>query len=317
MKAKKILATVIASTLSIGVVSTLPTVAEEATPVVADMNVYGARATDESYLLFSYETGDDGRYAVMRGLSTLGKDAYNRNALTNIVIPLEIDDPDGEGKIPVTEIEGYSFYRYEKLTTVIVPSSITSSEIMTMPFYGCTNLTVILCEGTIEIYEYFFAEADITAVVIPSSVTLIGNFAFEHWDDRENPLVVYYAGTEEEWSELLENSKKYYKDQDQYAIAYTGLDNYELVCNVQTSWFDPDLGDINDDGSVTPVDAHQALVAYASEQVGQDTGLTDEEMGYADIDGDGSVTPSDAHYMLLYYATQQVQEGVTWLDILL
>ncbi len=297
MKAKKILATVIASTLSIGVVSTLPTVAEEATPVVTDMNVYGARATDESYFTFEYKETDDGdKYAVVTGLSELGSD------VTDIVIPSEVSDPDGAGKIPVTTIESCAFYDCTNLTSVVIPSSITSGS---MSFYGCVNLTtVVFCEGVTKACDRLFCGTYPTTVVLPSSITLIEDIALGNTTDG---LVVYYAGTEEEWSEVIVNSIGY----------ITGLYNYELTCNVPVSWFDPDLGDINDDGSVTPVDAHQALVAYASEQVGQDTGLTDEEMGYADIDGDGSVTPSDAHYMLLYYATQQVQEGVTWLDILL
>ncbi len=75
-------------------------------------------------------------------------------------------------------------------------------------------------------------------------------------------------------------------------------------------------GDIDTDGAVTPVDAHLALVAYASEQVGLDTGLTEDQMAIADVDGNGVVNAIDAHYMLVYYATEQVDENVSWETIL-
>ncbi len=85
---------------------------------------------------------------------------------------------------------------------------------------------------------------------------------------------------------------------------------------VEEPTIDTLCGDIDADGSITPFDARLALVAYASEQVGQDTGLTDDQMALADVDGDGVVTAVDAHYILVYYATEQVSTFVTWDAIL-
>ncbi len=78
------------------------------------------------------------------------------------------------------------------------------------------------------------------------------------------------------------------------------------------------LGDVDGDGSITAIDAHKVLVAYASEQVGQDTGLDENQMLLADVDGDGSVTAIDAHHILVYYATAQVRTDgkVDWNEII-
>ncbi len=121
MKAKRILAAVVASAISIGVVSALPTVAEEATPAVMDVNVYNAEESDESLFTFSYYETDDGdKYARVDGLSDLGED------VKDIVIPSEVSDPDGDGKIPVTTIKSSAFHVCTNLTSVIIPDSITS-----------------------------------------------------------------------------------------------------------------------------------------------------------------------------------------------
>ncbi len=67
------------------------------------------------------------------------------------------------------------------------------------------------------------------------------------------------------------------------------------------------LCDVDGDGTVTPVDAHKALVAYASAQVNQPTGMTPLQRRAADANNNNEIDPTDAHLMLVYYATAQVQ----------
>ncbi len=75
------------------------------------------------------------------------------------------------------------------------------------------------------------------------------------------------------------------------------------------------LGDVDGDGLVSPLDAHQTLIAYASEQVGIDTGFNSLQRLAADVDENGVINALDAHYMLVYYASEQVGLHPTWSDV--
>ncbi len=75
-------------------------------------------------------------------------------------------------------------------------------------------------------------------------------------------------------------------------------------------------GDLDDDGAITPTDAHLCLVAYANLQLGCDTGLTGEQLLIADVNGDGAIDANDAYDMLCYYATYQLMGTASWNDIL-
>ncbi len=237
---------------------------------------------------------------------------------------------------------GSDVFRYcTSLESITIPDSVTSISVCTFEY--CSSLTSVIIPESVTSIDIgaFDGCSSLTSVTIPKSVTYMGLCAFYACPNLD---VVYYSGTEEEWENLI-NSKV-----DQYFSTESTNTNFHptVICTgvpdssdttdtsdtdtfdnqgqniyddtpvvaIPAKWDDPDLGDIDGDGSVTPVDAHKALVAYASEQVGQDTGLTEDQMSLADVDDDGSVTPTDAHYMLVYYATQQVQEFVAW-DIII
>lgn len=93
-----------------------------------------------------------------------------KGSATEVIIPSEI-----EGK-PVTWIRYGTFTNNANLTSVTIPSSVTSIGINA--FEGCTSLT---------------------SVIIPDSVTSIMEFAFYRCNSLED---IYYTGTEEQWKKI-------------------------------------------------------------------------------------------------------------------
>ena len=80
---------------------------------------------------------------------------------------------------PVTTIGTSAFEGCSNLQSVSLPSSITT--INTDAFYGCTKLgSVNLPEGLTSIYQRAFYNCNLDTVIIPSTVTSIGNGAFKN-----------------------------------------------------------------------------------------------------------------------------------------
>ncbi len=90
---------------------------------------------------------------------------------TDVSIPPTIEDK------PVVAIGQRAFYNNTSLTSVTIPSSVTS--IMNYAFEYCSKLTsVTISEGVTSIGYHAFAYSGLTSVTIPSSVTSIGLYAF-------------------------------------------------------------------------------------------------------------------------------------------
>ncbi len=250
------------------------------------------------------------------------------------------------------EVASYAFANCCSLRTISFPCGVKS--IGDHAFQNCTSLGAFgWGSGSDYALEYFGVMFDgctsLLEVIVPSSVKRIASNAITDWapDDAffdifydlgGDRFCIAYDGTLEEFDSMIlvlggeydpdtwESSMKVMGDRtpSEYFTEVMGfnilfLDSNDVLRPGEAKSSDiPDneTGDVDLDGSVTAIDAHYVLVAYASEQVGQDTGLTDEQMALADVDGDGVVTAIDAHYILVYYATQQVREGVTWDDIL-
>ena len=89
-----------------------------------------------------------------------------------VVIPSSVNG------YPVRSVEPYAFYGRTGLTSVTIPSSVTT--IGYAAFMGCTSLTsVTIGSGVTNIGDYAFYQcSSLTGVTIPSSVTIIGKWTF-------------------------------------------------------------------------------------------------------------------------------------------
>ena len=93
---------------------------------------------------------------------------YGCSGLTSLTIPSS-----------VTSIEGYAFYRCSGLTSLTIPSSVTS--IGGSAFEGCSRLTSLTIPSSVTSIKgrAFYGCSGLTSLTIPSSVTSIGERAFE------------------------------------------------------------------------------------------------------------------------------------------
>ena len=173
------------------------------------------------------------------GITEIGEKAFNRcSNLTDVNIPNGLTKIKDETffdcyalksvQIPnsVTSIGNYAFSYCEKLASVEIPGSVTVignyafkdcdalksvqilngvTEIGTKAFYDCPIYRVLLPESVTTVGEeafsgsYYYPEL----VQLPSSITSLGNYAF----GSEDPVkYVYYSGSEEQWNAVEKGS---------------------------------------------------------------------------------------------------------------
>ncbi|MBR2333721.1 MAG: leucine-rich repeat domain-containing protein [Clostridia bacterium] len=121
--------------------------------------------------------------------------------------------PDG-----VTTIGKYAFTECKRLVSVIIPESVT--EICEYAFADSGIKHINIPEGVINISRATFRGCySLRSIVIPESVKTIGFEAFRDCTDLQK---VYYAGTKEQWDEIvIEN------DGNGYLLAATFQYDYE------------------------------------------------------------------------------------------
>lgn len=97
---------------------------------------------------------------------------------TDILIPSTYNDGT-HGSAPVTKIGNSAFYDLETLESVIISNNVIS--IGSYAFNGCTNLkNIVLPSNLINIDNCAFYRSGLESIVIPSSLTTLGESIFEN-----------------------------------------------------------------------------------------------------------------------------------------
>lgn len=149
-------------------------------------------------------------------------DNYNdKNAKTHIEHPDSwhsyVFSFDIEEDATATLSDSSMYGEFAEIASVKVPSAVASKSGRSYPvkkigklaFSSCGNLRqIIIPEGIEEVCDFAFSSCDsLAGVVLPSSLKKIGE-AF--WDAPQYEAggqgIIRYAGTKEQWEELLSNS---------------------------------------------------------------------------------------------------------------
>ena len=92
--------------------------------------------------------------------------------------------------------------------------------------------------------------------------------------------------------------------------AKKALFTFDIICY-------RNLGDINEDGSIDPIDASMALSIYANLAASKTYKATDEMKKLSDVNMDNKIDALDASYILKYYAISSTSKDVMdWENIL-
>ena len=150
------------------------------------------------------------------GVTEIGVAAFYGSGLTSLIIPPGVTEIGGlvfadccglsSLTIPpgVTKIGGSAFYHCSGLSSLSLPSSLTSIE--GSAFQGCSGLKEVsfYINGDFETYltknhpyisvdcgiKYYLNDEEITSIVMPSSITTLGKYAFQRCS---NLLSVYVS----------------------------------------------------------------------------------------------------------------------------
>ena len=125
--------------------------------------VCGIHRTSEG---LEYSLNSDGNGYTVKGIGTCTD--------KELIIPSEYNSK------PVTCIASNAFYHCTRLTSIIIPNSVTSID--DYAFDGCTNLTSVSIGNSVtSIDDYAFYDCSkLTSITIPDCVTSIGRGAFEY-----------------------------------------------------------------------------------------------------------------------------------------
>ena len=211
-------------------------------------------------------------------VTRIGLDAfYKCSSLTTITMP------DGG---TILGADAFSFCT--SLTEVTMPNSLTS--IGSNVFSGCSSLTEIeIPDSVTSIGESAFSDCKkLTSITIPDSVTSIEKSAFSGC----NNLTIYgYARS--------------------YAQKYAAENNirFALIGGLPR-------GDVDGSGGIDSTDIFYTMLYIANVAVGNDGGLTAEQIAAADVDGNGTVDSTDSFYIMYYVALHGAGIHQTWEEVL-
>lgn len=179
----------------------------------------------------------------------------------------------------VTIIEPYAFQACDGLKEISIPGSVKTIEDHT--FQSCTGMERIIFEEGVEVIE---ADAMLNAyslerVYLPSTIQSIGDHAIGYSYYKPDytalaPVIFGYMGT--------------------------AAESYAQACGFG---FEPyNMGDVDNSGHVTAVDAATVLKEYAQTSVNATPTFDETKTILADVTDDGIITATDASRILACYA---------------
>lgn len=206
-----------------------------------------------------------GDYTVIDGAIYQGNTLVAAPAVSTLTIPSG-----------VTEIAPYALYYNHNITTAVVPASVT--KIGLGAFGDCDQLTNLRIEGEglNEIEDFVVANTPLKELMIPASVDQFGDHMMEYAD--ETTLIVVEGSPAEQYAK-----------------------EHDLVYRIFT---DTLLGDADDDGSVTILDATAIQRKLANLSVS----AYNEQA--ADADQDGSIMILDATAIQRYLASLPTNDSI-------
>ena len=162
----------------------------------------------------------------------------------------------------------------------------------TPPWYPHVNRisSLTIGEGVTRIGDYAFMLCSfVTKVVIPESVTSIGNGAF----DTCNNLII--RGCTGSFAETYAR---------EHNIRFADV-NATYTC-----------GDLDGSDNIDSTDIFYTMLYIANVAVGNDGGLTAEQIAAADVDGNGTVDSTDSFYIMYYVALRGAGYDTSWEEVL-
>lgn len=181
---------------------------------------------------------------------------------------------------------------------VLIATSVTTLNVMSRTgkvrasaYQNCTHLQAVVLEDVTLIEDDAFSNCtNLEEITIPKSVTGIRNTAFDH--DTKLSIHGYKNSYAQKYAEM-------------FGFPFVALDEPSLM-----------PGDLDDSGSVDSTDIYYALYYVANIAVGNDGGLTAEQITAADVDGSGTVDSTDIYYILYYVALHGAGINKIWEEIL-
>ena len=182
------------------------------------------------------------------------------------------------------------------VTSVEIPAEIDRKPVTSIgnnAFRDCTSLTEVkIPDSVINIGDYAFSDCDsLTNITIPDSVTSIGDSAFS---DCNNLTIYGNAGS--------------------YAQKYAAKNNikFALIGSEPTI----SKGDLDGNDTLDSTDIFYTMLYIANVAVGNDGGLTAEQIAAADVDGNGTVDSTDSFYIMYYVALHGAGHNTSWEEVL-
>ena len=75
-------------------------------------------------------------------------------------------------------------------------------------------------------------------------------------------------------------------------------------------------GDVDNSGGIDSTDIFYTMLYIANVAVGNDGGLTAEQIAAADVDGNGTVDSTDSFYIMYYVALHGAGHNTSWEEVL-